>query len=172
MTHDHSQPHHENTHSHEHAPAPRRLPGHAVQALHDSQAEKRASRRVMFAGQHVDAVLEMNEDAWRARSAATDVVVAATEELLARLVADHFPTAVAIVLYEDTSHDAPHGHLEKIVDADGHTLILGTSDQWHDLAWAQEADEYVWDLHHLDRDGFVYEEHNRRRRHIPINPQA
>lgn len=159
MTHDHSHPHH--------APEPRAIPVEAAKALHDHQAEKRNARRAMFAGQALDAVLEMNEDAWKARSAATDVVVAATEELLARLIATHIPEAAEIVLYEDTSHDAPHGHLEQIIDANGHVVMHGTSDHWHDLPWAQEADEYVWDIHHLDRDGFVYDG-TRRRRHIPI----
>lgn len=171
MTHDHSQPHHDNDHAHSHAPSPRTLPSDTVKALHDHQAEKRAARRAMFSGKPVDDVLEMNEDAWKARTAATDVVVAATEELLARLIVDHFPTASAAILYEDTSHDAPHGHLEKIVDGEGRVVMLGTSDEWHDLPWAQEADEYIWDLHHLDRDGFTHDG-SRRRRHIPINPQA
>lgn len=170
MTHDHTHPHHPHD-EHEHAPSPRSMPAEAVHALHNHQAEKRAARRAMFASKGVDDVLDMNEDAWKARSAATDVVVAATEELLARLICEHFPTAVSIVLYEDTSHDAPHGHLEQIIDADGHVIMLGTSNEWHDFAWAQEADEYVWDLHHLDRDGFIFEG-QRRRRHIPVTPQA
>lgn len=178
MTHDHSHPHHGNSHDHndEHghshaAPEPKVMPAAATQALHDRQAEKRNARRAMFSDKTVEDVLEMNEDAWKARSASTEVVVAATEELLARTVLQHFPTAVLVTLYEDVSHDAPHGHLERIEDVNGHVLILGTSDTWHDLSWSQEVDEYVWDLHHLDRDGFVLDG-NRRRRHIPMSSQA
>jgi hypothetical protein len=178
MTHDHIHPHgdhehsheHDHEHGHEHAPSPRSMPAEAVHSLHDYQAEKRAARRAMFASKDIDDIVEFNEDAWKARTSATDVIVAVTEELIARLVLEHFPKAHAIVLYEDTSHDAPHGHLEKIVDVEGNVLILGSSDEWHDFAWAQEADEYIWDLHHLDRDGFVFEE-QKRRRHIPIKPQ-
>lgn len=170
MTHEHTHPHHPQD-GHEHAPSPRVMPAEAVHALHNHQAEKRATRRAMFASKGLEDVLEMNEDAWKARSASTDVIVAATEELLARLISEHFPQAASIVLYEDTSHDAPHGHLERVLDADDNVIILGTSNEWHDFAWAQEADEYIWDLHHLDRDGFV-SEGQRRRRHIPIIPQA
>jgi len=147
------------------------MPSDAVHALHNHQAEKRAARRAMFASKGIDDVLDMNEDAWKARSASTDVIVAATEELLARMIVEHFPEAASIVLYEDTSHDAPHGHLERILDADGNVIMLGTSNEWHDFAWAQEADEYIWDLHHLDRDGFVADG-QRRRRHIPVAPHA
>jgi hypothetical protein len=97
---------------------------------------------------------DLHEQAWKMRRAATEQIIALTEETLARIVADHLPTAAMVVLYEDTSHDAPHGHVLHVLDADGHVLIEGTGDLWHDSAWTDEVDELVFDLHHLDREGF------------------
>jgi hypothetical protein len=113
-------------------------------------------------------VTAVYERAWTTRVKATEQVIAATEELLARAVGAAVPGAVEVVLYEDHSHDAPHGHVLHIADADGNPIMSGTGDDWHDASWTETVDEYVWDLHHLDREGFQTEGTQRIRR-IPLH---
>lgn len=178
MTHEHSHEHnhshsHDGGHTHDHAH------GHAVprsrawgypelDSLAETKDRARLSSRAVFAGVSDDAVAADLEAFWAARVSATRQLTAATEETLARIVARHLPNAAMVVLYEDTSHDAPHGHVHTILDGHGHTLIEGTSDQWHDLDWAGDVDDLVWDLHHVDRDGFTDDGTGLRVRRIPI----
>lgn len=176
MSHTHDHPHdhphdhdhdHSHGHDHAHAPDPRVLPAEVTDALYAAQQAKLEQRRAPLASRPTSDIQAAYEQAWAARVEATSIIVSVTEELLARLVASHVPGAHEIVLYEDHSHDAPHGHVKHVLDADGNVLLEGTGDAWHDAGWTEDADEYVWDLHHLDRDGFIPDGAQRLRR-IPV----
>lgn len=171
----HSHPHghsDEHTHAHEHSHEHEASHGHEhshehvtleVDAATADDMARREARRAELHDLTLGDLEVSHEVVWRARRQATDTIVVYTEEMMARLVHAHFPTAAQIVLYEDTSHDAPHGHVLHIVDADGHVLIDGTGDTWHDAAWTDAIDDLVFDLHHLDREGFRTEKRNGRR---------
>jgi hypothetical protein len=89
------------------------------------------------------------EDAWSNFVNARNEAATASQSQLARVIKDNLPSAEVIVIYEDRTHDAPHGHLEGVLDSDGKLIIAGTTDKWHDLEWTTEADEIVWDLYYL-----------------------
>jgi hypothetical protein len=79
----------------------------------------------------------------------------AIEETIARIILEQFPTAVAVIVVEDSSHDDPHGHVGPIIDENGDCLLDGRTDAWHDLEWTSEVDDLAWDLHYLARPIFT-----------------
>jgi hypothetical protein len=184
-SHDHSHDHshgrsHDDSHDHSHtsgephegtgappAAPPRVLPAPALQALHEAQARTREQQRELLAGLTHEELQDLYEQNWKIRTDSSNAIVTASEELLARAVTAELPAAAMVVLYEDTSHDAPHGHVHSVLDITGDVLISGTSDAWHDAEWTEEVDEFVWDIHQLDRAGFRTEGSMRVRR-IPI----
>lgn len=137
-------------------------------ALQRHQDADRARARHGMAEQTDTDIRALYEDAWAARHEVTRVIIATTEELLARHIKAVFPEAASVVLYEDVSHDAPHGHVHSVRDAAGDVIIEGTSDAWHDAEWSGDIDEFVWDLFHLDRDGFLADAHGLRVRTIAL----
>lgn len=153
---------------HTEAPAPRGMEAVDLQALREKQLEHRERERAIFRGQETLALNTIYEEAWEGRNKASRVISAVSEELLARKVKAIFPTATLIVLFEDTSHDTAHGHLESILDTNYEVLALGVSDAWHEADWSHELDEHVWDLFQLDREGFVTDPDGVRRRTIAI----
>lgn len=173
MSHDH--PHsHEHPHTHGDAPAHTHEHGghhheHTAPAdlSHGAAFEQRLAARGPYSGLSEDELAASYEEQWSVRRAATESIIALTEETIARLVELHVPDAAEVVLYEDHSHDAPHAHVRHIVDASGEVLIEANGDAWHDEDWTGEIDELVWDLYHLDRHGFVSGGHGRVR-HIPV----
>jgi hypothetical protein len=134
----------------------------------ESQVRNEMDQRLASRQEYTDssdaALQTVYEEAWEVRRSATEVVVTVTEEMVARAVRAQFPDADQIVLYEDHSHDAAHAHVLHVVDADGHVLIAGTGEEWHDADWSSDIDELVWDLYHLDRSGFLHEGDQRLRR--------
>lgn len=151
---------HGHEHGHEHEVAPTWMPG-------VSDLDRQAARW-RLAGATDEALDDLFDESWHGRRTATELILAITEEKIARLVTEQHPTATEIVLYEDYSHDSPHAHVLD-VRAGRTVLVSGTGDDWHDQSWTGEVDEFVWDLHHLDRAGFTAEGHLRTR-HIPILP--
>jgi hypothetical protein len=168
ITHDHDAGHgHEHgpdTHTHE------KSHGHASTALSREETARRDLRRG-WAALSEEAVAGEHNELWTQRRALTERLVALTEEMIARAVRESIADAGYIVLYEDHSHDAPHAHVLHVLDADGHVIVSGTGDDWHDAVWTTDVDELVWDLFHLDRHGFITrpeEGHTMRVRRIPV----
>ncbi len=170
--HTHADPHehtHEDGTTHSHAPLHpiSTLPGRPENRAAGEEYDERVSTRSEYRNVE-DMALETEQDKfWVARIALTKSILAITEEQLSRIVIVNIPEAVEIVLYEDKSHDAPHGHVLHVVDKDGKILMEGTGDDWHDAGWTSEVDEYVWDIYNLDRQGF-YTIENKRIRKIPL----
>lgn len=100
------------------------------------------------------------EESWSHYTIAKQNVVIQTMDMLARTVHVQLPEAKFIVLYEDHSHDAPHGHIESFLDESGHTIDLG--EDWHDVPWGTEVDELVWDIYNLAKEHFVTSGDKRR----------
>lgn len=167
--HTHVDPHehtHEDGTTHSHAPHfhTSTLPGKPVDHVAGEEYDKRVTARIPYSAVG-DADLEANQDRyWTERIANTKTIVALTEEQLSRIVLENIPEAVEIVLYEDRSHDAPHGHALHVVDASGKVLMEGTGDDWHDAGWTADVDEYIWDIYNLDRQGFHTVEGKRVRK--------
>lgn len=173
VTHSHSHAHeggeetHEHPHTHGHVE--KISVASSLSGLAAQSHAKRLAKREEYShadGSDLDAKYE---EAWIARQELTSAIVAITEEMIARLVLEDFPTATEVVLYEDHSHDAPHAHVLYILSNDV-VLIEGTSDEWHDQM-NSDIDELVWDLHHIDRPGFVNEDAHSslRLRRIPTS---
>lgn len=95
---------------------------------------------------------ESYEEAWAEYSAAKKKVVAYTIQKMVGLIIEQVPEVAYVILYEDHSHDAPHGHIEALLDASQHSINLGGD--WHDLGWTNEVDEYVWDVYNLGKEYF------------------
>lgn len=131
-------------------------------ALADREAAQRADRRRALADHGPDEVIAEHAALWAERAANTDRLLAATEELLARMVGEHVPSAATVVLIEDRSHGSPHAHLSRILDSAGTVLVDGMSDSWHDTSWASDADDLIWDIHTLGRSSFLSGEHGRQ----------
>lgn len=89
------------------------------------------------------------EKFWKNYTEARNAAALACHSKLAEIISQHYPEAQTIILYEDRSHDAPHGHLEGILDVNGSLIISGTSDEWHELDWSADADDLIWDTYHL-----------------------
>jgi hypothetical protein len=103
---------------------------------------------------------EAYENSWSAYSVAKQNVIVQTMNMLARIVHAQLPTAKFIILYEDHSHDAPHGHIESFLDESGHLIDLG--EDWHDIPWGSEVDELVWDIYNLAKEHFTTSGDKRR----------
>lgn len=95
------------------------------------------------------------ENSWREYIAARGELVRATSHKIMNAVSEHLPDVKWIVFYEDRSHDAPHGHIEGILDEDGHDLVQASGQDWHDLDWTGDIDEWTWDLYHLHAEMFM-----------------
>lgn len=163
-SHDHSHGHsHNDSHSHVEEVF-NSSPAGFADSVNLKEYEKRNSSREELQGMPENKMEQLYDIAWKQRKEATATIVTMTEEMLSRMVKEHFPESVEIVLYEDHSHDAPHAHVKHVVNSEGLILIDGTSDEWHDLSWTPDVDELVWDLYNLDRQGFQREGHNRYRR--------
>lgn len=98
---------------------------------------------------------DVYQDAWARYSAAEKDLVKTISQMIANEVAEHMPDAAFIVLYQDTSHDAPHGHIEAVLDSNGVNLITSQHLDWHDLEWTSDIDEWAWDIHHLSPSSFI-----------------
>lgn len=94
------------------------------------------------------------EVAWEEYTAARGTAARVCQNKLMNIIRENYPDVATIVLYEDRSHDAPHGHLEGIFNAHGSLLISGVSDAWHELEWASDADDLIWDIYHLGSQFF------------------
>lgn len=103
-----------------------------------------------------------HEEAWVDFLAAKSELVQSTCSMIASTVLENLESAAYIVLYEDRSHDAPHGHVEAIYNAAGETLLEGAGDSWHDLDWASDIDEWVWDIYYVSAESFTAIEGKRR----------
>lgn len=142
-----------------------------VHAYHQRNAEARlARRRESAVGLSDQDISDSLDRLAREIRALNDASVALTDEHLARLVSSNVPGAFDVVLVEDTSHDAPHGHVHSVRDTAGRTLLDGRSDEWHDLPWTGDVDEDVFDLFHLAREDFVEMPGIGRARVIPVHP--
>jgi hypothetical protein len=100
------------------------------------------------------------EIAWSSYSKAKREVIAHTIVKMNEIVLNNLPHAKYVLLYEDHSHDAPHGHVEVFLDETQHAIEL--SEDWHDLAWSSEVDEYVWDIYNLGKEYFTLVDGKRR----------
>jgi hypothetical protein len=103
---------------------------------------------------------EEYEASWSEYTEAKKKVAAYSIKKMVSLVKSQLPEASYIVLYEDHSHDAPHGHIEAFIDSTEHTIKL--DQDWHDLSWSNEVDEIVWDIYHLAKEHFVLIDGKRR----------
>jgi len=95
------------------------------------------------------------ELAWATYSRVRNKISDMTQKRIMEHVLEHIPEACFVVLYEDRSHDAPHGHCEGIYSCSGEELLSGTSDTWHDLDWTSDIDEFIWDVYHVSSDRFT-----------------
>lgn len=105
-----------------------------------------------------DALYEVGipSDAKDRLSYANDPLVAiGIEDAIARAILDRFPEAHRIEIFEDISHDAPHGHIGKVLDERKNLLIDGTSEEWHNLEWTRSVDEDAWDFHYYAYELFT-----------------
>lgn len=100
------------------------------------------------------------ESSWSEYAEAKKIVAAYSIKKMIALVKSQLPDAAYIVLYEDHSHDAPHGHIEAFLDSTEHTIKL--EQDWHDLSWSNEVDEVVWDIYHLAKEHFILNDGKRR----------
>lgn len=94
---------------------------------------------------------------WAERERASAQAALVIAEMISRLIVQHIPNAARVVLVEDRSHGAPHGHVRDIFDGDGAHLISGRGDDWHNLDWSHDVDEHVHDLHYLASQVFSYD---------------
>ena len=94
------------------------------------------------------------QETWAVYRRAEASLVSQISQMLAVAVSEHLPEAKYIVLYQDTSHDAPHGHIEAVLDESGNNLTAHSGD-WHDLDWTADIDEWAWDIHHLSPSSFT-----------------
>ena len=102
-----------------------------------------------------DTELEAARDqAWFDRNELSERLLHISGELLVRALRRHVPQLARVLLREDTSHGAPHGHLHQVLDQDGNILVDGSSDAWHDAEWSIDIDDYAWEIHHLGRHLF------------------
>ena len=92
------------------------------------------------------------EATWSQYILAKKKVVAYSAEFGLSLIKKVLPNAKYLVIYEDHSHDAPHGHVEAILDETMHAIEL--EGDWHDLEWSHEIDELVWDIYNLAKEYF------------------
>lgn len=92
-------------------------------------------------------LVEALDETWERKQNLSLAAFHICEELLARVIVENVPGAAIIVVTQDTSHDAPHGHLKRVRDAAGNVLVDASSAEYHDLPWAYQADEYVYDLY-------------------------
>jgi len=97
---------------------------------------------------------EKYQETWAVYRQAEASLVRQISQMIAVEVSNHLPEAKHIVLYQDTSHDAPHGHIEAVLDASGNNLTAHSGD-WHDLDWTADIDEWAWDIHHLSPSSFT-----------------
>lgn len=100
------------------------------------------------------------ESAWVSYSDARKKTVAYVIARMLGIVRQNNPEAAYVLLYEDHSHDAPHGHVEAFLDKNHHVIELDTD--WHDVEWSNEVDEYVWDIYNLGKETFSLIEGKRR----------
>lgn len=154
-------------------PQPGDLPGDADLAdLADAERRAQAAARAAIAGLGEKELAGLLTQTWTERSVATERLVAITEELIARTVSTHMPAAAVVLLREDTSHGGPHGHVYQVLDADENVLMDAEGEDWHNLEWTGEVDEYAWDLHYLGRDRFRTHAPGLRTYAIPLGPPA
>lgn len=103
---------------------------------------------------------ETYELAWSTYSRAKREVIAHTILKMNDIVLNKLSQAKYVLLYEDHSHDAPHGHIEVFLDESKHVIKL--DEDWHDLEWSSEVDEYVWDIYNLGKEYFTLIDGRRR----------
>ncbi len=106
---------------------------------------------------HLDEELEKS---WAGYVAAKKDVVFHSTHMIMSVIRKHLPNARYVVIYEDHSHDAPHGHIEAILDAEMHKVEV--DGDWHDLEWSNEVDELVWDIYNLSKEYFSLNGGKRR----------
>lgn len=164
----HLEPHaHNENHNHTHAEETNsflNLPGGENNSHVSIDYQNRVEARTNYINIDEADMSAVYDQMWVKRKEATQAIIALTEEMISRMVKQHIPDAVEIVLYEDHSHDEPHAHVKHVVNNSGIILIEGTSDEWHELSWGNDIDELVWDLYHLDRTGFIRENNTKYRR--------
>ncbi len=100
------------------------------------------------------------ELAWSNYSRAKREVIAHTILKMNAIILGKLNGVKYVLLYEDHSHDAPHGHIEVFLDETQHQIELGGD--WHDLDWSSEVDEYVWDIYNLGKEYFTLIDGKRR----------
>jgi hypothetical protein len=103
------------------------------------------------------------DETWRRRAELGRAALRICEELIARVLRQHAPSAYTVLLTEDRSHDAPHAHLRTISDRTGQVLADGSSDEWHDLNWARTIDEIVHDMYMFGANEFTHDEFSEPR---------
>lgn len=95
---------------------------------------------------------EALESAWSEYVASKKKIVACSTKSALGIIQKFFPEAKYLVVYEDHSHDAPHGHIDVILDEAMHKIEI--SEDWHDLEWSHEVDELIWDIYTLSKEYF------------------
>lgn len=135
----------EHTHSHSHGISHEEIATLAASHFHKDMAAIKAQS-------YSDLETALEESWSEYVSAKRKVVFYSSEQALA-IVKNFVPNAAYLVIYEDNSHDAPHGHLEVILDESMHEIAL--DEDWHDLDWSHEIDELVWDIYTLAKEYFT-----------------
>ena len=139
-----------------------------VETARHKLAEARLSRRSMYSGMSLDALAILQDQAWQEHSEITDRLLALAEETLGRIVSENVENAATIVLREDNCHGSPHGHLHLILDAEGHVVLDGASEDWHHLSWSGPVDDYAWEIHHLGKMYFSTDKSKQRTYSLPV----
>jgi hypothetical protein len=135
----------EHSHSHSHG-----ISHEEIDLLKKSQFYKEIEKQ--NANLEISEVEESLELAWSEYVATKKKVVFYSTQSALSLIQKFVPNAKYLVVYEDHSHDAPHGHIEVILDETMHEISL--DGDWHDLEWSHEVDELIWDIYSLAKEYF------------------
>lgn len=107
------------------------------------------------------------EDSWVSREEISSVAAVIAEEIVIRMVQNLFSKDILeIHLYEDKSHGSPHGHVLRLVDGEGETVVEGVSDVWHNMPGTSEIDEFVSEIYQLVPTSFIYDKEENARIHV------
>lgn len=141
-------------HSHSH---PHEISHESLNLLYNSQFHREVKELGLPGGSDIE---EQLERFWSEYVLSKKKVVVKSAELALEIIRKFLPEAKYILIYEDHSHDAPHGHIEAILDGSMHSIHI--HGDWHDLEWTHEVDELVWDIYTLSKEYFSLVEGKRR----------
>ena len=114
-----------------------------------------------------DYLVEAYEETWASRDEISSVAAVIAEEMLIRALEELFPEGVLEVhLYEDKTHGSPHGHVLRVIDVNGETIVEGTSEVWHDTSGTSEIDELASEIYQLVPTCFSYDKEENARMHV------